>query len=117
VDWSAQFEVIRSTAGSQFRTVVVEAENRGSPLMIHLLNRFQFAGGPPLSAAYPPGLGDAFMFDGQTAYARVQWETGIGAGVPANAQSIGETALRNFGRLLPAGATVLGESTPLGSYD
>jgi hypothetical protein len=120
VDWAAQFEVIRPAAASRFRTVVVEAENRGNPLMIQLLNRFQVGGVPPSTlenAMYPSGLGDAFMFDGQTAYARVQWETGIAAGVPANAQGIGEVALRDFGRLLRAGATVEGPSTPLGSYD
>jgi hypothetical protein len=117
VDWSAQFEVIRPTTGSRFPTVVVEAENRGSPLVVQLLNHFQFAGGPPLTAKYPPGLGDAFMFDGQTAYARVQWETGIAAGVPSHAQGIGEVALRDFGRLLRSGATLQGASTPLGSYD
>jgi Alpha/beta hydrolase domain len=117
VVWSAQFEVIRPTTGSRFRTMVVEAENRGTPLVVQLLNGFLSAGGPPLTAVYPPGLGDAFMFDGQTAYARVQWQTGIAAGVPANAQGIGMSALRDFGRLLREGGTVQGQSSPLGSYD
>jgi hypothetical protein len=108
VPWSAAFEVIRPTDGSRFRTAVVEAENRGAGLFPVLLSG-------PTSDAAP--LGDGVLYDGDTAYGHVQWQTGIAAGVPADAQGIGLVVLRDFGRLLRHGETVQGQPSPLGRYD
>ncbi|MBN1093127.1 hypothetical protein JKP75_11525 [Blastococcus sp. TML/M2B] len=54
----------------------------------------------PTAAVYPPGRGTGFLGEHGLGYARVQWESGIAAGVPATAQGIGEVVVRDFGRLL-----------------
>jgi hypothetical protein len=108
VTWSAEFEAIRPTDGARFGAVVVEATNRGAPLFPLLVNG-------PASETEP--FGDGLLFEGRGAYARVQWQTGIAPGIPDDAQGIGLVALRDFGRLLRAGATVDGQPTELGRYD
>jgi hypothetical protein len=115
VSYSAPFEIIRPTGPAWRRSgvVVVEAENRGNPLMIQLFNDFVGGAGPPATTTYPEGYGNAFLFKGGRAYARVSWQTGISPNVPANAQGIGEVIVRDFGRLLRDGGP--GERT-LGTY-
>jgi hypothetical protein len=97
--YTAEFEVIAPVAASNDDVVFVEAENRGSPLLIDLLDRM-IVSGKPSTAVYPQGLGDGFLFDHHIAYARVQWQTGIAAGVPDQAQGVGEVITRDFGRFL-----------------
>lgn len=111
--YSTPFEIIRPERGGQ--VAVVEAENRGNPLMIQLFNDFVGGSGSPSTAAYPDGFGNAFLFEGRRAYARVSWQTGIVASVPATAQGIGEVIVRDFGRVLRDGRTEQGRS-PLGRY-
>jgi hypothetical protein len=110
VDYSAAFEVIAPAAGAVAdRVIVVEAENRGSSVAFAALDETA-AVGAPASGAYPPGLGSAFLENHATSYARVQWQTGVAAGVPATAQGMGLAIVRDFGRFLggttaaPAGA-------------
>jgi hypothetical protein len=90
------------------RTAVVEAENRGSALFPVLVSG-------PTSDTQP--LGDGVLYDGKTAFGHVQWQTGIAAGVPADAQGIGLVVLRDFGRMLRSGETIDGQPSPLGRYD
>jgi hypothetical protein len=99
-DYTAEFEIIAPAAeAAPNSTVFVEAENRGSPLFIDALNQVA-AHGAPSSASYPAGVGNGFLFNHHIAYARVQWQTGIAAGVPDQAQGVGEVITRDFGRLL-----------------
>jgi hypothetical protein len=114
--YRSAFEVIRPMAASDRRMMVVEVENRGSPIMLQLFNRFAIGfSGAPSTAGYPGGLGDGFLFAGGRSYARVQWETDVSPSVPASAQGVGEVIVRDFGRLLRAGR--IGASpSPLGRY-
>jgi hypothetical protein len=114
--YRSAFEVIRPVDASDRGLMVVEVENRGSPLMLQLFNRFAIGfSGPPGETRYPPNLGDAFLFGGGRSYARVQWETGVSSGVPPSAQGVGEVIVRDFGRLLRDGR--IGASpSPLGRY-
>ncbi len=70
----------------------MEAENRGSPLLLRALAD---APGPP----YPRSVARVLRHE-RIAYARVQWQTGVAAAVPATAQGVGEVIVRDFGRFL-----------------
>jgi hypothetical protein len=83
------------------RTAFVEAENRGHPELFGWINEFAEIG-TPSTIVYPPGFGNGFLFEHGHSYARVQWQTGISAGVPGTAQGVGLVIQRDFGRLLRA---------------
>ena len=100
--YTAEFELIAPAEANRNSVVVVEVENRGSPILLAALHELS-AGGPPSSVAYPD-FGNGFLFNHDTSYARVQWQSGIAAGVPQNAEGVGEVIVRDFGRLL-AGRT------------
>lgn len=85
--------------------IVVEAENRGSPVLLGALHDIA-AAGPPSSVMYPSGLGNGFLFERATSYARVQWQFGFAAGVPKDAEGVGEVIMRDFGRLLAGRTTI-----------
>lgn len=101
--YRAEFEIIAPAKAGQNSVVIIEAENRGSPVLLAALEDAA-AAGPPSSVTYPSGLGNGFLFEHATSYARVQWQYGIAAGVPKDAEGVGEVILRDFGRLL-AGRT------------
>jgi len=101
--YTAEFELIAPAQANRNSVVVVEVENRGSPILLAALHELS-GGGPPSSIAYPQDFGNGFLFDHDTSYARVQWQYGIAAGVPENAQGVGEVIVRDFGRVL-AGRT------------
>jgi hypothetical protein len=100
--YSAQFELIAPADGRRAEVVIVEAENRGRPLVLLTLEQFALGttDSTPTGAVYPAGLGIGFLAEQDVSYARVQWETGIAAGVPATAQGVGQVVVRDFGRLL-----------------
>jgi len=98
-DYSSQFELIAPTAPGTNSAILVEAENRGTPLVLDGINALAIHG-PPAEATYAVGLGNGFLETHHTSYARVQWETHISAGVPANAQGVGEVIVRDFARML-----------------
>lgn len=110
--YTAEFEIIAPVKEGTNSVIVVEAENRGSPILLGALHE---AGGvgPPSSAMYPSGMGNGFLFNHATSYARVQWQYGFAAGVPKNAEGVGEVIMRDFGRLL-AGHT---KPDPKFAYD
>ncbi|WP_198152982.1 alpha/beta hydrolase domain-containing protein [Pseudofrankia sp. DC12] len=113
--YTSGFELIRPVRPSGRSEVVVEAENRGMPVMFGNLNSFGTPAGPPQDVSYPAGLGNGFLFQGGRSYARVQWQTGISPGVPATAQGVGQVIVRDFGRLLRDGR--LGDTpSVLGAY-
>ena len=100
--YTAEFEVIaprRQRRGQ--RTVFFEAENRGNPEMFGWIHGFS-ASGTPGTVEYPPGFGNGFPFERGYSYARVQWQTGIAAGVPPTAQGVGLSIQRDFASFLGA---------------
>jgi alpha/beta hydrolase family protein len=102
-EYKSEFEIIAPAKPGVNSVIVVEAENRGSPVFLNSLQGIKVAG-PPSAGTYEPGLGNGFLFEHATSYARVQWQTGIAAGVPKQAEGVGEVILRDFARLL-AGRT------------
>lgn len=110
------FEVIRPVDPVERSEVVVEAENRGSPLLLGAYNSLTVPGGAPQEVTYPAGLGNGFLFEAGRAYARVQWQTGISPGVPAAAQGVGQVIVRDFGRLLRDGLAGQEGGSRLGTY-
>jgi hypothetical protein len=101
-EYKSEFEIIAPAKSGLNSVIVVDAENRGNTSILKL-NEVA-ASGAPSSAAYPPGMGNGFLFEHSTSYARVQWQVGIASGVPKEAQGIGEVIIRDFGRWL-AGRT------------
>ncbi|HWF37716.1 MAG TPA: alpha/beta hydrolase domain-containing protein [Candidatus Acidoferrales bacterium] len=97
--YTAEFEIIAPVKEGANSVVVVEAENRGSPILLGALHEARGVG-PPSSAMYPSGMGNGFLFNHATSYARVQWQYGFAAGVPKKAEGVGEVIMRDFGRLL-----------------
>src|SRR5438105_3448557 len=80
--------------------LLVEAENRGSPLLLDaLLQLSPGVSGPPSKASYPRSAA-GFLKHRRLAYARVQWQTGVAGDVPPTAQGVGEVIVRDFGRTL-----------------
>ena len=101
--YESEFEIIAPAKSDLNSVVVIEAENRGSPLFLNSLNDLA-ATGPPSATTYSSGFGNGFLFKHATSYARVQWQAGITGSVPMQAEGVGEVILRDFGRLL-AGRT------------
>ncbi|HXX39572.1 MAG TPA: alpha/beta hydrolase domain-containing protein [bacterium] len=97
-EYASQFEIIAPATGGD--TVIVEAENRGVPALLEMVSEFAASGSSPATVKYPSGFGNGFLFRHGIAYARVQWQTGIAAGIPASAQGVGEIVVRDFGRWL-----------------
>jgi hypothetical protein len=108
-EYKAEFEIMAPAKPGLNSVIVIEAENRGSPNFLNSLHGIA-ATGPPSAATYEPGFGNGFLFEHATSYARVQWQTGIAAGVPKQAEGVGEVIIRDFGRLL-AGRTKI-EANP-----
>jgi len=115
-DYQSEFEIVAPEAPGANSAIVVEVENRGRPVFYNALHEVEVAGPP---SAEPSGgdPGNGFLYKNKTSYARVQWQTGIAASVPQNAEGVGEVIIRDFGRML-AGKTKF-DSQPLvnfGSY-
>ena len=114
-DYATEFEVIAPALNAKpAEVVLIEAENRGTPLTINKISEMA-ATGSPAKAVYNEGLGNGFLQRHATAYARVQWQTGISAGVPAEAQGVGLAIVRDFARLLrgrDGGVAVNGGALP-----
>jgi hypothetical protein len=106
--YQSQFEIIAPEKPGTNSVIVIEAENRGNPVLLNSLNDVSVSGPPTETSYASPGNG--FLFDHGTSYARVQWQTGIAGGVPTLAEGVGEVIIRDFARLL-AGRTQI-ESKP-----
>lgn len=104
-EYKSEFEIIAPAKPGVNSVIVVEAENRGNPVLLDSLHGIGI-GGPPSTANYEAGLGNGFLFDHATSYARVQWQAGFSPGVPKQAEGVGEVLTRDFARLL-AGRTKL----------
>jgi hypothetical protein len=115
-DYVSTFEVIAPARQGVNSTVIVEAENRGSPVMLADLDHISVTG-VPAKAVYPHELGNGFLENSGISYARVSWQTGISPGVPATAQGVGEVIVRDFARVLGGDRENLPKGQPgLGRY-
>jgi Alpha/beta hydrolase domain len=97
--YTSEFEIIAPVKQNTNSVIVVEAENRGRPVFLNALHGIA-ARGAPSATTYAAGLGNGFLFEHATSYARVQWQTGIATSVPPQAEGVGEVILRDFARLL-----------------
>ena len=115
-DYQSEFEIIAPEKPGTNSVIVVEAENRGNPVFLNAMNESAVVG-PPSATTNGGDPENAFLFEHATSYARVQWQTGIAASVPENAEGVGEVIIRDFGRLL-AGHTPLDSkpSVEFGKY-
>lgn len=95
-EYASGFEIIAPAAGQPVNEAIyIDSENRGS--------------------AVSQGALGGFLQNHATSYARVQWQTGVSPGVPANAQGVGLVIMRDFGRWLAgrAPAQVSGDFKPV----
>jgi hypothetical protein len=115
-DYQSEFEIIAPEKPGTNSVIVVEAENRGRPVFLNALHEIEISG-PPSATANGGNPGNGFLFAHGTSYARVQWQTGIAASVPMQAEGVGEVIIRDFGRML-AGRTQLDAkpSVDFGTY-
>jgi hypothetical protein len=109
-EYESQFEIIAPAKTGTNSVIIVEGENRGSPVYLNNVTETT-AAGPPSPTTYEKGYGNGFLFRHATSYARVQWQTGIAASVPDQAEGVGEVILRDFARWL-AGRTKLEAFAP-----
>lgn len=81
VAYESKFQLIVPAAGQPANEVIyVDSENRGG--------------------AVSQGALGGFLQSHKTSYARVQWQTGYSAGVPADMQGLGLVIMRDFARWL-----------------
>jgi hypothetical protein len=96
------FHIVAPESASDADAVVVEAPNRGNPILARSLGApgataaDQAAGAGPTAAV----VGDGFLLKHRISLAAVQWQAGLPGGPPEAAQGIGEAAVRDFGRWL-----------------
>lgn len=115
-DYQSEFEIIAPEKPGTNSVIVVEAENRGTPVFLNALHESGVSG-PPLAATNGGETGNGFLFAHATSYARVQWQTRIAASVPENAEGVGEVIVRDFGRMLAGRAPLDPKpSTEFGRY-
>jgi hypothetical protein len=100
--YTSPFEIIAPARAGENSTILIESENRGSPLMLDALDEIGVTG-QPAKARYPHGLGNGFLEDSGISYGRISWQTGLTPAVPATAQGIGEVVMRDFARMLADG--------------
>jgi len=103
--YQSEFEIIAPEKPGTNSVIVVEAENRGVPVFLNAVHEIARTG-PPSATTNGGDPGNGFLFAHGTSYARVQWQTGIAASVPMQAEGVGEVIIRDFGRML-AGRTPL----------
>ena len=103
--YQSEFEIIAPEKSGTNSVIVVEAENRGNPVFLNAVHEVTVTG-PPSATTNGGNPGNGFLFQHGTSYARVQWQTGIAASVPMQAEGVGEVIIRDFGRML-AGRTQL----------
>ncbi|HXP79007.1 MAG TPA: alpha/beta hydrolase domain-containing protein [Verrucomicrobiae bacterium] len=109
-DYQSEFEIIAPEKAGTNSAIFVEVENRGRPVFYNELQEAEVAG-PPSATANGGDPGNGFLFEHGTSYARVQWQTGVAASVPVQAEGVGEVIIRDFGRML-AGHTQLAAKPP-----
>src|SRR5579862_5421228 len=115
-DYQTEFEIIAPEMPGVNSAIVVEAEYRGVPVFLNALHEVARTG-PPSATTGGGDSGNGFLFAHATSYARVQWQTGIAASVPMQAEGVGEVIIRDFGRMLAGRAQLDAKpSVDFGTY-
>ena len=94
--YTAEYEMIRPTAGPAVRMLLVEAENRGSRLGLDALTASTPAARRQRSTTRERA---SFLKPTRLAYARVQWQAGTRRRA-RDAQGLGEVIMRDFATAL-----------------
>lgn len=115
-EYRSEFEIVAPDKPGTNSAILIEAENRGTPVFFNTVNDAT-AAGPPSATTSGGNPGNAFLFEHATSYARVQWQTRIAASVPETAEGVGEVIIRDFARML-AGRTQMDtkSSVDFGAY-
>ncbi len=114
--YQSEFEIIAPDKPGTNSVILVEAENRGTPILLNALDGVEESG-PPSKNTGAGNPGNGFLFRHATSYARVQWQTGIVSSVPENAEGVGEVIMRDFGRMLEGRTkSDVNSSVDLGKY-
>lgn len=101
VEWQAGFEIYGPADPAARRAILIEAENRGRPRCLGLLQGSEFpTRAPDDDAQY--ALGDGFLFRRGFGYARIQWQYGF-ADLPADGQGAAFALMRDFARAVRDG--------------
>jgi hypothetical protein len=103
--YESEFEITTPEKPGINSAILIEVENRGTPVFLNQVHESAVAG-PPSATKGGGETGNGFLYVHATSYARVQWQTGIAASVPEMAEGVGEVIIRDFGRML-AGRTQL----------
>ncbi len=103
--YQSEFEIVAPEKPGTNSVIFVEAENRGTPVFLDAIHEIAVSG-PPSATTTGGDPGNGFLFEHETSYARVQWQTGVARDVPEAAEGVGEVIMRDFGRML-AGHTKL----------
>ena len=115
-DYQSEFEIIAPEKPGANSAIVVDVENRGNPNFLNAVNDTAEAG-PPSATTDGGKPGNGFLFEHGTSYARVQWQTGITATVPKQAEGVGEVIIRDLGRFLAGRAPLDSKpSVDFGAY-
>jgi hypothetical protein len=101
VPYEVAFHIVAPESASEADSVVVEAPNRGNPVLARSLGApVATAPAQAADAAAAAVVGDGFLLKHRISLAAVQWQAGLPGGPPEAAQGIGEVAERDFGRWL-----------------
>ena len=113
VPYVIAFHIVAPESASDASAIVVEAPNRGNPILARSLGApMAIAAGQAAPAApEAAAIGDGFLLKHRISLAAVQWQAGLPGGPPEAAQGIGEVAVRDFGRWL--GGAFRSESAPV----
>lgn len=109
VPYDTGFDMVLPEDPSRADGVIVEANNRGMPVLLGMMSAPGAIAPPKASASgelkmeAATSIRDGLLFAQRLSLAHVQWQTGISPGVPQAAQGIGEVIVRDFGRLLGGG--------------
>ena len=91
VPYAIAFRIALPATASDGDAIVIEAPNRGNPIVARSLGAPDFAavaGASPEAVA----IGDGFLLRHGIALAALQWQAGLPGGPPESAQGIGEVA-------------------------
>ena len=112
VPYAIAFRIVLPATASDADAIVIEAPNRGNPIVARSLGAPDFAavaGASPEAVA----IGDGFLLRHGIALAALQWQAALPGGPPESAQGIGEVAMRDFGRWLGGAFRSGSESAPV----
>jgi hypothetical protein len=102
IPYEIAFRIVAPESPADADAIVVEAPNRGNPIIARTLGVPAATTADPAASAgtAAAAIGDGFLPSHRISLASVQWQAGLPGGPPETAQGIGEVAVRDFGRWL-----------------